>query len=548
MDLKTTSRRLRQSRHLSSKARLRNLWHELARMSDRKLIKAFEGAVPTKVETKLLPYTGEPSSTRLSSAGDVLQVDYFRPNGIHLLSDQRDVKKRGKLGGRRMVLFSRKGDPVSQWTRARDFYFAWLDHVMGTEPAFLINDSRFIGNFLYSYQRPNVTTAQILHECHLRPDYNRLSGFLTGEIFDTVRNLPSYDLVVTLMARQVDDFRTASFHTENVVPIPNSRKLPEHAPDHQRDPNTGVMLSRLVDVKRVDHAIAAVALLKSAGSKARLKIYGDGELENDLQNQIDTTGCAASVSLMGYSDRAIEQFETASFSVLSSKSEGMGLVLIESMGYGCIPIAYDIRYGPSDIITHGENGFLVPPGDVQALADTIANVSALDSQSLSELRKNARKRAAEFESDAITKIWGKALTEARDRKRRSRTSLDFTASLEDVSFKEDYLLFQGTIQGYQSMHYPSVFLSWTARGKPVFGRISVSPIESVLPDSPFEIQWPLERAQYITGDVLDFHIEIEDSGGFARKRLAAPENVELPFQSMLEPYKTKKGHFSIKFG
>ena len=61
----------------------------------------------------------------------------------------------------------------------------------------------------------------------------------------------------------------------------------------------------------------------------------------------------------------VDEFSKASFSLLTSSAEGLPGVLIESMGRGCIPISYDLPYGPSDIITHGVD-------EAVTLADRIA--------------------------------------------------------------------------------------------------------------------------------------------------------------------------------
>ena len=58
----------------------------------------------------------------------------------------------------------------------------------------------------------------------------------------------------------------------------------------------------------------------------------------------------------------------ASVFVLSSRSEGFPLILIEAMSKGLAVVAFDCRTGPSDVIDDHRNGILVPAGDVDALA------------------------------------------------------------------------------------------------------------------------------------------------------------------------------------
>ena len=67
--------------------------------------------------------------------------------------------------------------------------------------------------------------------------------------------------------------------------------------------------------------------------------------------------------------KAARHFETATFSMLTSRLEGQSLVLMESIGRGCPGVAYDIRYGPGTLIRDGVNGYLVPFGDEAAAAD-----------------------------------------------------------------------------------------------------------------------------------------------------------------------------------
>ncbi len=74
----------------------------------------------------------------------------------------------------------------------------------------------------------------------------------------------------------------------------------------------------------------------------------------------------------GTSSDARRRLATASFLLLTSSLEGFPLVLVEAMAAGCIPIAYDVPYGPSDVIVSGRNGFLVPAGDLDALTRAVA--------------------------------------------------------------------------------------------------------------------------------------------------------------------------------
>jgi poly(glycerol-phosphate) alpha-glucosyltransferase len=144
-------------------------------------------------------------------------------------------------------------------------------------------------------------------------------------------------------------------------------------------------------------------------------VWGEGPYEEKLKISIEKTD--APVELRGYSDQAAKEFDTASFSLLTSNNEAFGLVLVESMGHGCIPISYDMPYGPGEIITHGVDGFLVPPDDIAGLATEIRRIARARSSDLAPIREAAYRRALEFNDEHVTAKWAAVMEEALASKR-----------------------------------------------------------------------------------------------------------------------------------
>src|SRR5690606_38020856 len=143
--------------------------------------------------------------------------------------------------------------------------------------------------------------------------------------------------------------------------------------------------------KRVDHAVRAVAAARTAGAPVTLDIYGDGPERPRLEAAIAKAN--GGIVLRGYSPDASTHLAESSFLLLSSRSEGFPLVLVDAMAAGGLPSACDIPYGPADIIRHGVNGFLVPPGDAKALTAAIERLLSVPDEQVDAMRRNAIRTA-----------------------------------------------------------------------------------------------------------------------------------------------------------
>jgi poly(glycerol-phosphate) alpha-glucosyltransferase len=408
--------------------RLRNLWEELAELSAPQLALPKPGKVIEGVfspigagENARDEISGGVVRRRLRYASDqktVLQVDYFRSDGSLVVADRRDVSVKGVEGGRLVTLCGRDGLPVASWNQIWPLYLFWLDCVVAGRESFMIVDSKSTANFMTRYRRDNVATLHLVHNSHMAsgaiPPYGELSP-TRRYVFE---RLSAFDAVVLLTEGQKKDVDLVFGNPRNTCVIPNSRSLPEVSrPELGHDPQLGVILGSLTARKRLDHAISAIDVARKSGNaEFKLRIYGQGPDEASLRKLIAARELDKHVELAGYSPSARQEFAGASFTLLTSTLEGQGLVLIEAMSVGCIPIAYDVPYGPSDIIEHGVNGFLVEAGDISALAERIRQIGTMDAEALTKMRQAAFARAHEFNDEAVVQMWGTAMRDAIERK------------------------------------------------------------------------------------------------------------------------------------
>ena len=159
--------------------------------------------------------------------------------------------------------------------------------------------------------------------------------------------------------------------------------------------------------------------------EARLDIYGDGTGREALQAEIDRRQLGASVTLHGFDPEARDALWRSSAFLMTSLFEGYPLSTLESMSCGCPVVSYDIKYGPREQITDGVDGFLVPRGDVDGLADRI--VELLQSPELvSRMSAAARETAARHGADHFLADWADVLERVVEL-RPDRTRIDDVA-------------------------------------------------------------------------------------------------------------------------
>lgn len=161
-------------------------------------------------------------------------------------------------------------------------------------------------------------------------------------------------------------------------------------------------VGRLSLQKGFDRLLSAFQVLGQPD--IHLVILGQGTEESALVALAQELGIKKRVHFPGYVADVEIWYRNAECLVLSSRHEGWPNVLMEAMVNGCPVVSFDCKYGPSEIIEHGENGLLVPEGDVDGLRRAIARI--LDDGDLRQsLVIEAMVRANKFNVGEIALRW-----------------------------------------------------------------------------------------------------------------------------------------------
>ena len=89
---------------------------------------------------------------------------------------------------------------------------------------------------------------------------------------------------------------------------------------------------------------------------------------------------------------------------MSSVFEGFAMVLLEAMACGLPCVSFDCPYGPRNVITDGEDGFLVEYLNSKALADNICKLIE-DKELRKRMGQNGRKNVIRFSRETIMPLW-----------------------------------------------------------------------------------------------------------------------------------------------
>ncbi len=161
-------------------------------------------------------------------------------------------------------------------------------------------------------------------------------------------------------------------------------------------------VGRLTGIKGQEVLLRAVGELLSSGERIFLVLLGNGELRGELEALALQLGIAETVRFLGWRSDVASVLACCDIFCLPSRNEGMGRALVEAMAMGLPAVASDIG-GIRDIVNSGENGLLVPVGDVEAWADAIARLSR-DPEKGRIMGEAGRQTASHYSSEEMIRL------------------------------------------------------------------------------------------------------------------------------------------------
>lgn len=197
---------------------------------------------------------------------------------------------------------------------------------------------------------------------------------------------------------------------------PVTIEMPSQKVDLSRKQKEVIYVGRIDEFqKRVDRIIHLWKEIEPSHQDWKLTIVGDGEKRKEMETLVDTLHLK-NVSFEGFKN-PVDYYKRASILLLTSDFEGFGLVIIEGMSYGVVPIVYGSYSAIYDIVDSGNDGVIVPPSplnDYDASAMSTALQTMIDNRGQREtMAEAAITKSKRFSIDAISREWNQVFTSLR---------------------------------------------------------------------------------------------------------------------------------------
>lgn len=191
---------------------------------------------------------------------------------------------------------------------------------------------------------------------------------------------------------------------KNLCVIPNSITKTDITTTPSLENKIVIAVGRLEPQKGFDILINIWKNIIPSHEGWELHIYGEGSKKQALESQIQQNGLGNSIKLFPPTHQIHKKIQDASIFTLTSRFEGLPMVLLESMSLGIPCIAFKCKCGPSDIINDNIDGFLIEEGNIAEFSKKLAFLMDNQEERI-RISNNALINIQRFSEERVMQQW-----------------------------------------------------------------------------------------------------------------------------------------------
>ncbi|MEK5104452.1 glycosyltransferase [Cytobacillus sp. FSL M8-0252] len=333
------------------------------------------------------------------------QEIYYTEDGFCYLNIQLNIESKKPY---LIFLFDRTSNNVLSFGTSNPnllFHSHWLNEICDNhdKKPFIINDGIFLTHTLMKLDKDKAYRIGTIHTNHFDTPFTYGSPLRKSHIH-LLENYNNLDALVLLTENQRQMVVKQFGYPEKTYVIPNSTNTdPKIRYKGQKDHNIISMVGRYHKDKIMHEAINAFNRIHQNHPNVIFNLYGTGPEEEALRILVDNLGLNEKVIINPYTTDLEEVYGKSLFTVLTSKYEGFGLVILESMFQSTPVISYDAPFGPKDIIDDGLNGVIIHSNSEKELADQMSELLASPNRAI-KMGENAYEKVIKNYTKEITQL------------------------------------------------------------------------------------------------------------------------------------------------
>lgn len=302
-----------------------------------------------------------------------------------------------------------QNDELHIFKTQAQFLGHWMSDLAEEGPCiFYIDRNRTFSEAMPFLRKP-VPVYPILHSVHVRNVKEIEDGAVNRNYEVILKDSSPYAGYIVSTEYQKKDLLKRFDLQKPIHVIPVGYKTERDVrPIAERTKNKIVIPSRFSPEKRLPQVIEVVDLVRKVIPDVQVHFFGfntsPANVLKEVRDLIQERQLQQHVFTHDFTTSILDELDDATAYLLTSNGEGFCLTLLEALNCGVPSFSYDIRYGPSDMIQHGFNGFLIENGNVEQLAKLL--ITYLKDEDLKQRMSNSAYEWANlFDKEVIKQKW-----------------------------------------------------------------------------------------------------------------------------------------------